>query len=303
MSGCDYISERGDPCLKEKHGPEHQHITMQGVKELTPLDQFKVEVSAPTKQCPKHPGPSGVYYFTCYACGVEDNLAREALKADRQTRYPIAPNGVFWSIQGEGHLRGFQMGFVRLAGCSVGCPQCDTNYSVAEKLTLHELEARCVRTFKQSRDGWVWITGGEPSDHDLRPLLASMKALGYSTAVATSGSKRLIPPVDWLSVSPHSADPAKFQQRYGNEVKLVEGLNGLDINEWVNEWDRPGMIDFMYRYVQPRSVPVPYSETTGTGRVVRYEEDPASLERCMTFLRDHPTWALSRQDHHTWGVA
>lgn len=255
------------------------------------------------KQCPKHPGPSGVHYFTCYACGVEDHLAREALKAEKPARYPIAPNGVFWSLQGEGHLRGFQMGFVRLAGCSVGCLQCDTNYSVAEKLTLPELEARCRSAFKASRDGWVWITGGEPADHDLRPLLASMKSLGYSTAVATSGVKRVIPPVDWLSVSPHSADPAKFQQRYGSEVKLVDGLNGLDIDDWVEAWDRPGMIDFMYRYVQPRSARVGFNRPSDGKIDYRHEEDPASLERCLAFLRTHPTWALSRQDHHAWSVA
>ncbi len=30
--------------------------------------------------------------------------------------YAIAPDGIFWSIQGEGHLQGFQMAFLRLAG-------------------------------------------------------------------------------------------------------------------------------------------------------------------------------------------
>jgi organic radical activating enzyme len=207
-------------------------------------------------------------------------------------KYPLAPNGVFWSIQGEGHLRGFQMSFVRLAGCSVGCSGCDTNYSVAERLTEAEIVAR-VATVRPAgdRDAWVWITGGEPTDHDLRPLLGALKAAGHSTAVATSGAARMIPPVDWLSVSPHSSAPGAFLQRYGNEVKLVDGLNGLHLEEWAEAWD--GQADFFYRYVQP------LSESGPAG----YVEDPASLARCLAFLKRRPRWALSRQDHHAWKVA
>lgn len=215
--------------------------------------------------------------------------------SDEKT-YPIAPNGIFWSLQGEGHLRGFQMGFVRLAGCSVGCPQCDTNYSVAEKLTMPEILVRCFQTWPHDRDQWVWITGGEPTDHDLRPLLAGLKGAGYSTAVATSGAKRMIPPVDWLSVSPHSYEQGGFQQRYGSEVKLVDGLHGLDLEEWAARWDRD--VDFMYRYVQPMS-----ERVLGPNGGLMWQENADSLERCLAFLKKHPRWALSRQDHHVWSVA
>ncbi len=79
--------------------------------------------------------------------------------------YPIAPNGIFWTLQGEGALQGEPMAFVRLAGCSVGCPQCDTDYRVDRRLTPEEILAE-VRTvvppgFKWP---WVWLTGGEPTD-------------------------------------------------------------------------------------------------------------------------------------------
>jgi len=202
--------------------------------------------------------------------------------------YPLAPNGVFWTIQGEGHLRGFQMAFIRLAGCSVGCAGCDTDYSVHEKVSVEKIVDRVLDVMpERDRDQWVWITGGEPTDHDLRPLLSALKKLGLSTAVATSGAKRLIPPVDWLSVSPHSTSPSGFLQRYGNEVKIIDGLNGLNLDHFNDEWGNE--IDFMYRYVQPLSVDK--------------KEDPASLERCLRFLRMNPRWALSRQDHHYWGVA
>lgn len=79
----------------------------------------------------------------------------------------------------------------------------------------------------------------------------------------------------------------------GGKYTIV--LNGLDLEAWVSEWDHK--IDFMYRYVQPMSK---RWDATSTGWT--YVEDPASLERCLAFLKQHPRWALSRQDHHLWGV-
>lgn len=204
-------------------------------------------------------------------------------------RYPLSRNPVFWTIQGEGHLRGFQMTFVRLAGCSVGCAQCDTDYKVDSRATADEIVDMVTEVQPAGdRDAWVWITGGEPTDHDLRPLLRELKVRGFSTALATSGVRRVIAPVDWLSVSPHGADRGAFLQRYGNEIKIVDGLNGLSLEQWASAWPDADT-DFMYRYVQPLSV----------DKV----EDPASLARCLAFLRHRPRWSLSRQDHHAWGVA
>jgi 7-carboxy-7-deazaguanine synthase len=199
-------------------------------------------------------------------------------------QYAIAPQGVYWAHQGEGHLRGFGMVFIRLAGCSVGCKECDTDYSkhrTHEASTLAWLANNAISI--KVKDRWAWITGGEPADFALTPLINALHEQRFSVAVATSGHKRLIPPVEWLSVSPH--DPMQFVQRYGNEIKLVDGLNGLDLEEFVRSHD-DATTDFFYRYVQPMSV---------DGK-----EDPSSLERCKRFLLHHPNWALSRQDHNVW---
>lgn len=205
--------------------------------------------------------------------------------------YSIAPDGVFWTLQGEGHLRGFQMAFVRLAGCSVGCVGCDTDYRAREELTAGEIADRVASVSPRGdRDRWVWITGGEPTDQDLDGLLSELKSRGHSVALATSGIRRVIPPVDWLSVSPHGHG-SHFMQRYGSELKLADGLNGVDLDAW-HEQHPDDQTDFMYRYVQPMWV--------GSARHGR--EDPASLERCLDFLRRHPRWALSRQDHKAWSV-
>ena len=199
-------------------------------------------------------------------------------------RYPLAPHPVFFSLHGEGHLRGFPMVFVRLAGCSVGCPGCDTDYSVDTKQSTADiLEAVKQATPPAWRDRWAWITGGEPTDHDLVPLIRELKAAGYSVAVATAGHRRFVPTVDWLSVSPHT--PGSWVQQYGHEVKLVPGLNGYALEEFMAA--RPdSQTDFWYRYTQPLWV---------DGK-----EDPDSLAACLEFLRTRPNWALSRQDHKHW---
>jgi len=177
------------------------------------------------------------------------------------------------------------MAFIRLAGCSVGCAECDTNYSVDSRASAEEIVERVISvTPPTSRDRWVSVTGGEPTDHDLGPLMRGLKAAGYSISLATSGVRRYTPPVDWLSVSPHGND---LIQRYGNEIKLVDGLGGLDFEKWHTK-NPDDSTDFGYRYVQPLSI-------NGT-------ESPSSLKRCLEFLRTRPNWSLSRQDHVYWGI-
>ena len=199
--------------------------------------------------------------------------------------YAIAPQGIFFSLQGEGRLRGSQMAFCRLAGCSVGCSSCDTDYSVAERMSAEAVAHAVGRIMPAGlRDPWVWLTGGEPYDRDLTPLFRAFRARGLLIAVATSGVHHA-QSVDWLSVSPHGLDIA---QRYGDEIKLVDGLNGLDLHTWL-EANPDSSTDFQHRYVQPLS-------RDG-------DEGHSSLARCLEFLRGHPNWALSRQDHIHWRVS
>lgn len=209
------------------------------------------------------------------------------MNQEKTKTYPLAKNPVFWTIQGEGHLRGFQMCFLRLAGCSVGCVFCDTDYKVNSRETPETIAQMCDKaTPSNARDRWVWITGGEPADHDLAPLIAALRRYRFSIAVATSGHKRIIPPVDWLSVSPH--DPKKWVQTYGNEIKLVPGLNGSSGIVDFQTMHPDEQTDFMYRYVQPLWL--------------NGQEDANSLQDCLAFLRTNPNWSLSRQDHKYWEV-
>ncbi|MGI8437116.1 MAG: hypothetical protein ACR2NX_09465 [Chthoniobacterales bacterium] len=202
-------------------------------------------------------------------------------------RYSLTNNPVFWTIQGEGHMRGFQMCFVRLAGCSVGCPGCDTDYRRKEMAAPDEIAERAdAVTPSNARERWAWITGGEPTDHDLEALIEALRAKRFSIALASSGHRRVVSAVDWLSISPH--DPAKWVHTSGHEVKVVPGLNGFAIDDF-RAAHSDDETDFKYRYVQPLSFDK--------------HEDPESLRVCLEFVQANPNWALSRQDHHHWGVA
>jgi 7-carboxy-7-deazaguanine synthase len=199
----------------------------------------------------------------------------------------LAPQGVFWTIQGEGHLSGKGMVFVRLAGCSLGCAWCDTDYSVAGRTTPILLSAAVAEKFPAGvTDRWVWITGGEPTDQpELDALVQQLTKCGYAVAVATNGAKRVLAPVSWLSVSPHAPD---FAQRYGNEVKIVPGLNGHGVSELCAAADRG---DFWERFVMP----------LWDAKAER--EDPASLRECLDWVRLNPRWGITRQNHKAWGLA
>lgn len=200
--------------------------------------------------------------------------------------YPIAPNGIFTTIQGEGLLLGTPMTFVRLAGCSIGCPQCDTDYTVAERLTAVEIRERVRRVPTQ----WVYVTGGEPADHDLWPLLEEMRLCG-KIALATSGKKPLgagARLVDFLSVSPHGK-PGDLVITGVAQLNLVPGLNGLNLEDWhaFTDYSR-----FGERWVTP------LHSKLGNAK---YMAD------CFQFISrrlfESPlTWRLGVQAHKAWGM-
>jgi len=197
-------------------------------------------------------------------------------------QYRLSDPGIFWTIQGEGHLTGQGMVFVRFAGCSVGCPGCDTDYASKKRMGSEEILKSVTDAFPpevNGRNRWVWLTGGEPTDRNLDPLLMLLSDAGLSVALATSGVRPVRYPVDWLSVSPHSLEIA---QTFGNEIKLVPGLNGFNAEEFIERSD--GEINFWLRFFQP------------------LDGDPDSLAECIRLWKKFPRWGISLQTHKIMGL-
>lgn len=99
---------------------------------------------------------------------------------------------IFVSIQGESTFSGLPCVFVRLAGCNLDCPWCDTQHakttSGARDFTVDEIAER-VRGYDVEL---VEITGGEPLLQDETPELAeTLLAEGRKVLLETNGSVSL----------------------------------------------------------------------------------------------------------------
>lgn len=130
--------------------------------------------------------------------------------------YPIVE--IFKSIQGEGKWMGLPFTFIRLGGCNLNCPWCDTAY---ETVTSHMAPSDVVQHVETHR---VVITGGEPTIHDLKPLLTELREQNKFVAIETNGTNPLPPRalLDWITVSPKRENEFKIhRQCFPSEVKYV----------------------------------------------------------------------------------
>ena len=95
-------------------------------------------------------------------------------------------NEIFYSIQGEGKYAGAAAVFVRLAGCTAGCAWCDTKY--ARQVNFLLTPAQILAHIKKYPARAIVITGGEPCEQDIQPLLKLLHKNKYEIHLETNGS-------------------------------------------------------------------------------------------------------------------
>lgn len=106
-------------------------------------------------------------------------------------------HGIFLTIQGEGPFCGTPCVFVRLAGCNLQCPACDTDYtSTRRPMGPYEIVAEVNELWRAEgwRRGLVIVTGGEPFRQQLDQLFGALVNNGYYVQVETNGT---LPPTPW----------------------------------------------------------------------------------------------------------
>ncbi len=198
----------------------------------------------------------------------------------------------FHSLQGEGLHAGRSAFFIRLAGCDVGCPWCDTKHSWPEqahpRLTLASLATGAAEA---AGDGaaFLVITGGEPLQHCLTSLCEALAAVGLPLHLETSGVGQLSGRFDWITLSPKPHRPPSPDLLAAcDELKVVvTGPQDLAFAEAMAS---------AARKQRPAG-------SGGPGLLLQ----PAwgqrdAQEETIAYVRRHPAWRLSLQSHKWLGV-
>lgn len=98
----------------------------------------------------------------------------------------LSVHSIFRTIQGEGPFCGTPSVFIRLAGCNLQCPGCDTDYTSDRRDHDYIAILNIVRNIQTG--GLVVITGGEPFRQYLTPLLDALVVAGYYVQIETNGT-------------------------------------------------------------------------------------------------------------------
>lgn len=110
-------------------------------------------------------------------------------KASRRKDALLDVHSIFHTIQGEGPFAGQPAVFIRLAGCNLQCPMCDTAYTEGRRLLpLDEIVQEVAVSHGIAPRGLVVITGGEPFRQNLTGLFAALTEEGYYVQVETNGT-------------------------------------------------------------------------------------------------------------------
>ena len=133
-------------------------------------------------------------------------------------------NEIFYSLQGEGAHTGVPSVFVRLSGCNLRCPFCDTDHFSGRTMTTREIIERVNRYPAR----WVILTGGEPSLQIDEDFVRELKEkTGKKVAIETNGTRRLPENIDWITLSPKTGicapgDDSEVRIERADEIKVVD---------------------------------------------------------------------------------
>ena len=201
----------------------------------------------------------------------------------------------FHSLQGEGLHAGRSAFFLRLGGCAVGCPWCDTKHSwpadAHPQRSLAELTGE-ARAAAAAGAAFAVVTGGEPLEHDLGPLCAALDpaATGLPLHLETSGAAplQLSGRFAWITLSPKRHRPPSPELLAAcDELKVV-------VHEHA---------DLAFAEAMAEQALAGRAFAAGPALLLQAGWDSAEGQAlAVAYVRSHPAWRLSLQSHKWLGV-
>lgn len=210
----------------------------------------------------------------------------------------------FHSLQGEGLHAGRSAFFIRLAGCTVGCPWCDTKHSwpagVHREHGLRELADEAA-TAAAAGAAFVVITGGEPLHHGLDSLCEALRQAtaspdrpgGLPLHLETSGVDPLSGRFDWITLSPKRHRPPTTELLGAcQELKVV-----------VEQAEDLAFAEAMARAALAAATARLAAGGTPPHLLLQAAWGNSAGEAlALAYVRGHPAWRLSLQSHKWLGV-
>lgn len=189
-------------------------------------------------------------------------------------------NEIFYSLQGEGFWAGRAALFVRFSGCNLRCPFCDTDFSEYTVMTAEQIVGAMEALSGDCR--FVVLTGGEPTLQVDEALVALLHQHGYYISMETNGTHPYPAAIDWVTFSPKEDYVAngKVVIDRASEMKQV-----FDAEHAVRDY----AVAVDYRFLQPCDV--------GDA-----ERNRIITAACVEYIKQHPQWQLSLQQHKILNV-
>jgi 7-carboxy-7-deazaguanine synthase len=104
---------------------------------------------------------------------------------------------IWYTLQGEGPFTGTPAVFLRLAGCNLQCPACDSDYTTGRHLlSVPEIVSKVQSLMP--KPGLVVLTGGEPLRQNIVPLIFELYGLNHGVQIETNGTLFPIVPDGWV---------------------------------------------------------------------------------------------------------
>lgn len=186
------------------------------------------------------------------------------------------------TIQGEGYWTGTVVDFIRLYGCPVGCPWCDTGYAHGGKFV-----ERSPKTIKELiaelRSPRVVISGGEPfANKNLPELVQAILDSNRQVSIETSGAfYQDLCDSCWVTLSPKKHISPNYpvvpkMWEVANEIKIVVA-NGDELTYYRDNLDKKSSCPI---YLQPE-----------------WGQRDLTTPMTLNLLRKYPTARLSLQTH------